>query len=210
MKFRYTIKPFVVISIYVVTIVQNILRSMKFQSDKKTKYDPKHAISQRKAVWKIGAYEHQEDEELAANANHSYTEHDAEMTSSRQEEDKESEAQTTIDPITGIHTPSKDEISLKIPITEMTNMDVDVTAKKPRISHQGKEIVTLEDDEEEFINQIQGFPIQEEPSHSKEVSHTVSHSVSHSISNSERTISQIVLTEQSSKPAWMCNNILLS
>ena len=61
MKFRYTIEPFVVSSTSVVTIVQNILRSMNFQFDKKTKYDPKHVISQRKEVLKIGAYEHQED-----------------------------------------------------------------------------------------------------------------------------------------------------
>ena len=94
-----------------------------------------------------------------------------------------------IDPITGIPTPFKDEKSLKRLITEVTNMEVDTTAKKPRLSSQGKEIVTLEDDEEESINQIQGFPIQEELSHSKEVSHIVSPSVSHSISNSERTIS---------------------
>ena len=43
---------------------------MNFQFDKKTKYDPNHAISERKAVLKIGAYEHQEDEELEAKANH--------------------------------------------------------------------------------------------------------------------------------------------
>jgi len=73
MKFRYTIEPFVVSSTSVVTIVQNILRSMNFQFDKKTKYDPKHVISQRKVVLKIGAYEHQEDEEFAAKANQSYT-----------------------------------------------------------------------------------------------------------------------------------------
>ena len=79
-------------------------------------------------------------------------------------------------------------------------MEIDTTTKKPRVSSQGKEIVTLEDDEEESINQIQGSPILEEPSHSKEVSHTASPSISHSTSNSERTISQIVLTEQSSKP----------
>ena len=70
MKFRYTI----VSSTSVVTIVQNILRSMNFQFDKKTKYDPKHVISQRKAILKIGAYEHQEDEELEAKSNHSYIE----------------------------------------------------------------------------------------------------------------------------------------
>ena len=43
---------------------------------------------------------------------------------------------------------------------------------------------------------MQGFLIQEESSHGKEVLH----SVSQSVSNLERTISQIVLTEQSLKP----------
>ena len=89
------------------------------------------------------------------------------MPSSGQEEDKGSEAQTMIDTITGIPTRFKDEKSLKRPVTEVTNMEVDATAKNPRVSNQGREIVTLEDDEEESINQIQGFPIQEEPSHSK-------------------------------------------
>ena len=90
MKFRYTIEPFVVNSTSAITIVQNILRSMNFQFDKKTKYDPKHVISQRKAFFKIGAYEHQEDEELEAKANHSYTEQDAKMSISGKGEDKES------------------------------------------------------------------------------------------------------------------------
>jgi hypothetical protein len=74
MKFRYTMEPFVVSSTSAITIVQNILRSMNFQFDKKTKYDPKQVISQRKEVWKIGAYEHHKDEELVAKASHSYTE----------------------------------------------------------------------------------------------------------------------------------------
>ena len=47
---------------------------------------------------------------------------------------------------------------------------------------------------------MKGFLITEEPSHSKEASHLASPSLSHSTSHSERTISQIVLTEQSSKP----------
>ena len=64
-----------------------------------------------------------------------------------------------IDPITGIPTPFKDERYLKRPITKMIDMEVDVTTKKPRISNQGREIVTLEDDEEESINHIQGFPV---------------------------------------------------
>ena len=97
-----------------------------------------------------------------------------------------------IDPTTGILTPFKDERSLKRPITYMTNMEVDVSTKRSKVSNQDKKIVTLDDDEEESINQIQGFPIEEECSHSK--------GVSHSVSTSERTISQVVLTEQKSKP----------
>ena len=64
MKFKYTMEPFVVSSTSALSIFQAILRSMIFQLDKKTKYDPKHVISQRKASCKIGTYEHQEDEEL--------------------------------------------------------------------------------------------------------------------------------------------------
>lgn len=72
---------------------------------------------------------------MAAKANHSYTEQDAEVSNSGQEEDKGSEAQTMIDPITGIHTPFKDERSLKRSIIEVTNMKVDTTAKNPRVSN---------------------------------------------------------------------------
>lgn len=74
MKFKYTMEPFVTSSTFVLSIVQAILRSMNFQLDKKSKYDPKHVISQRKPRCKIGSYEHQEDEELAAKANHRYLE----------------------------------------------------------------------------------------------------------------------------------------
>ena len=43
-----------------------------------------------------------------------------------------------IDPITGIPTPFKDERSLKRPIIEVTNMEVDTTAKNPRVFSQGQ------------------------------------------------------------------------
>ena len=76
-----------------------------------------------------------------------------------------------VDPITGTITPFKGERYLKIPITMVTNMEIDTTTKKPRVSSQGKEIVTLEDEEEEYINQMQGFPIIEETSHSMEAAH---------------------------------------
>ena len=68
-------------------------------------------------------------------------------------------------------------------------MEIDTAAKKPRVSTQGKEIVTVDDDDEESINQTKGIPITEEHSHSKESSHPTSPSLTHFASQSERTIS---------------------
>ena len=121
------------------------------------------------------------------------------MSNNEQEEDKGSEAQVMVDPITCTITPFKGKRSLKRHATEVTNMEIDTTTNKPRVSTQGNEIVTLEDDEEESINQMKGFPITKEPSHSKEASHPTSPLVSHSTSHSERTISHIVLTKQNLK-----------
>ena len=94
-----------------------------------------------------------------------------------------------VDPTTSTITPLKGEITLKSPATKVTNMEIDTATKKPRVCTQGKEIVTLDDDDEESINQTNGFPITKEPSHSKEASHPASPSLSHSTSHSERTIS---------------------
>ena len=62
MKFKYTIEPFVGNSTAALTVIQNILKSMNFQVDKKTNYDPKHIISHRKIASRLGTYEHTEDE----------------------------------------------------------------------------------------------------------------------------------------------------
>ena len=61
------------------------------------------------------------------------------MSSNEQEDDKGSESPIMVDPITGILTPFKGERSMKRPITEVTNMEIDTTGKKPRVSSQGKE-----------------------------------------------------------------------
>ena len=105
------------------------------------------------------------------------------MPSNEQEEDRGSKEQVMVDPITGIVTPFKGERSLKRPAIDVTHMEIDTTTKKPRVYTQGKEIVTLEDDEEESINQMYGIPIKEELSRSKEVSHLASPLVSHSTSH---------------------------
>ena len=57
-----------------------------------------------------------------------------------------------VDLVTGTITPFKGERTLKRPTTEVTNMEIDTVAKKPRVPTQGKEIVTLDDDDEEPIN----------------------------------------------------------
>ena len=44
MKFKFTLEPFVVESIYVVTIIDQIMERMKFQTYKNIKYDPKRVI----------------------------------------------------------------------------------------------------------------------------------------------------------------------
>lgn len=195
MKFKYTIEPFVVNSIATLVVVQNILKGMNFQVDKKLNYDPKHIISQRKTSSRLGNYEYVEDEVLALIANHSYIEHDVDMSSNEQEEHKGSKAQVMVDPITGTITSFKGERTLKRPATKVTNMEIDTTTKKLKVSTQGKEIVTLENDEEESINQTKGFPITKELSHSKEASHPTCPSLSHCTSHSERTISRVVISE---------------
>ena len=122
------------------------------------------------------------------------------MSNNDQEEDKGSKEQAMVDPITGTITPFKGERTLKRPAIEVTNIEIDTAAKKPRVSTQGKEIVTLDDDDDESINQTKEIPITEENSHSRETSHPSSPSLTHSTSHYERTISQMVITEHSSKP----------
>ena len=170
------------------------MKSMNFQVDKNLNYDPNHIISQRKTTSRLGTYEHVENEVLTLIANHSYIEQDVDMSNNEQEEDKGSEEHAMVDPIIGTNTPFKGERTLKRPATKVTNMEIDIATKKPRVSTQGKEIVTLDDDDEESINQTKEIPITEEISHSRETSHPSSPSLTHSTSHSKRTISQMVIT----------------
>ena len=68
-KFKYTIEPFVVDSTSSLPIIQDLLRSMKFDQDRKVNYDPKHIISKRKVSFRLGTFEHEEDQELSVMAN---------------------------------------------------------------------------------------------------------------------------------------------
>ena len=79
MKFKYSMESFVVNTTYSLPIIQNIMKCINFQLDKKLKYDPKHVISQRKTTSRLGTYEHKEDEVLALMANKIYIENDVDM-----------------------------------------------------------------------------------------------------------------------------------
>ena len=57
-----------------------------------------------------------------------------------------------VDPVIGIVTPFKGEKTWKRPTAEVTNMEIDFAAKKSRVSTHGKEIVIVDDDDEESIN----------------------------------------------------------
>ena len=71
-------------------------------------------------------------------------------------------------------------------------MDIDITTKKPRVSTQGKEVVDLEEDDEESINKGKGTIVEEE--HNDQ---------SQTIYNSERSSSHLSLMETNKEPTIM-------
>ena len=135
-------------------IIQDILKSMKFELDRKVNYDPKKVISERKASYRIGSFEHQNDEELAAKANVEYTEQNLEEYNSEKRKEKEPETQILGETSSVFPTPLKNETSLKRPLTDVTEMEVDVPNKKAKFYAYDKQIITLEYYEELSINQL--------------------------------------------------------
>ena len=69
MKFNFTLEPFVVRSIYAITVVDQILKSMNFQIDRSLKYDPKKVVHQRRLDMNFKGYDAEQDEVLVALAN---------------------------------------------------------------------------------------------------------------------------------------------
>ena len=57
MKFKFILEPFVIESIYVVTIIDQIMESMQCQTYKNLMYDPKKVIHQKKIDVNIKGYE---------------------------------------------------------------------------------------------------------------------------------------------------------
>ena len=68
-KFKFTLEPFVVEFVATLTIIDRIMKSMCFQTDKGLRYDPKNIINQRKLEVNMSGYEAEQDEILVALAN---------------------------------------------------------------------------------------------------------------------------------------------
>ena len=75
-EFKYTIEPFVVDSTYALPIIQDLLRSMKFDQDRRVNYYPKHIISKRKVSCRLGTFKHEEDKKLLVMDNAKFMEKD--------------------------------------------------------------------------------------------------------------------------------------
>ena len=69
MKFVFTLEPFVVESFFVVTAIDQIIRSMIYDTDKALRYDTKGVMHQRRINKNFKGYEAEQDEVLASLAN---------------------------------------------------------------------------------------------------------------------------------------------
>ena len=74
MKFKFTFELFVVEYAHVVTIIDQIMKRMDFQTDKSLSYDPKKLIHQRKLDLNLSGYEVEQDEVLDSLANTDFLE----------------------------------------------------------------------------------------------------------------------------------------
>ena len=69
LKFVFTLEPFVVKSILAANTVDQIIRSMSFDTDKTLRYDPRGIMHQRRIEMNFRGYDAEHDEVLAALAN---------------------------------------------------------------------------------------------------------------------------------------------
>ena len=69
LKFVFTLEPFVVKSILATNTIDQIIRSMSFETDKALRYDPRGIMHQRRIEMNFRGYDVEHDEVLVALAN---------------------------------------------------------------------------------------------------------------------------------------------
>ena len=88
-----------------------------------------------------------------------------------------------------VPTPLKGDKSLKRHSTNTTDMEIDITTKKPKVFVLSKEIVDLEEDDEQSINKSKGTIVEEE--HNNQ---------SQTVANSEKSSSHLAMLETNKEP----------
>lgn len=135
MKFNFTLEPFVVKSAYAIIAIDQILRSMNFETDKALKYDPKGVMHQRRTDMNFKGYDVDQDEVLVALANTDLFEQIEVGDRSSNNNERSNQGKATNNQ-TEVPTPLKGEKSLKRHSPGTMDMDVDLVTKKPMISLQ--------------------------------------------------------------------------
>ena len=134
MKFKFTLEPFVVKYVHVVTVIDQIMKSMNLQIDKSLRYDPKKVIHQRKLDVNLSGYEVEQDEVLVALVNSDFLEQMGDNDSNDNSSDRVNLDKVVVRQGTKVPTPLKGEKSLKTHCTDTSDMQIDITTKKPRVS----------------------------------------------------------------------------
>ena len=160
LKFVFTLEPFVVKSVLAANIIDQILRSMGFETDKSLRYDPKGVMNQRRMEANCKGYDVEHDDLLVALDNTDFLETIESANGSSNDQDQDNQDQQIVSQAQ-IPTPLKIEKSLKRPSVDVMEVDQNTSAKKPKLAGI-EEIVEIEDDEVRSTNKDKTTIVEEE------------------------------------------------
>ena len=198
LKFVFILEPFVVKTFFAANITDQILSSMRFDTDKALRYDPKGVMHQRRIEMNLKGYDAEQDEVLAALANTNLLEQIECGNGSSNNQNQNTQDQQPIKQAQ-IPTPFKVEKSLKRPSADTMEVGENTSVKKPRLAEVGEEIVEIEDDDDRSINKGKTTIVEEE-----------SQGQSQSVSNTEKTISNPAIAESSQMSAMVLQKYISS
>ena len=197
-EFKFTLEPFVVESVDALIVIEKIMKSICFQTDKSLGYDPKKIIHLRKLDVNLSRYEAEEDEVLVALANSDFLEQVEDNGSNGSGSNMMNLDKDATEQRTEVPTPLKGEKSLKRHSTDTIDIEIDVSNKKARTFAQPIEVVSINEDDEGSINKGKGTIVEEEQNDQ-----------SQSVSKSERSSSHLALVESSKEPTMMIQRFTL-
>ena len=198
LKFFFTLEPFVVKYILATNTMDQIIRSMNFDTDKALRYDPRGIMHQRRIEMNFRVYDAKHDEVLVALANTDILEQVELGNGSNNNGDQRNQNQTIIKK-TEIPTPLKVEESLKRQSADTMEVDEDTSTKRHRFSESSKEIFDIEDDDDRLINKGKATIVEEE-----------SQEQSQSVSNTERIVSNPTIVGSSQASTMILQRFTLN